>query len=176
MSISVHFLSHSSPSLQLPHSLFYIMSDASNPTDGIPKTISLAADAYSEKNSLTLEATLDAGTLLTFVGEYYEKKKKSDFTNDNALHSWEKSRKASGTLSFHEGAGLESGDTAVFKATKVKHSGVNNEDVTITFTGLRQVNEKPVSATFQGKGDIRANDTGSGNWKEIKIEPGPQQD
>lgn len=174
MSIELHFLSHSPPSLQLPNSLFYIMSDAGNPTDdgsGVPKIVSLAANAYSEKNSLTIEA----GTL-TFVGEYYEKKKKSDFTNDNALHSWEKSRKASGTLSFHEGAGLESGDTAVFKATKVKHSGVNNEDVTITFTGLRQVNEKPVSATFQGKGDIRANDTGSGNWKEIKIEPGPQQD
>lgn len=60
------------------------MSD-SNPTNdgGIvpPKTISVAADAYSEKNSLIVEA----GTL-KFVGEYYEKKKKTDFKNDKDLH------------------------------------------------------------------------------------------
>lgn len=84
MSIGFNFLSHSSPSLQLPNSLFYIISDASNPTDGgsgVPKIVSLVADAYSEKNNLTVEA----GTL-TFVGEYYEKKKKSDFTNNNDLY------------------------------------------------------------------------------------------
>jgi len=145
MSIELHFLSHSPPSLQLPNSLFYIMSDAGNPTDdgsGVPKIVSLAANAYSEKNSLTIEA----GTL-TFVGEYYEKKKKSDFTNNDDISriAWEKSREASGTLTFYEGAGFASGDDAVFKATKVKHSAVNNEDVTIIFTGFTQVNEQLVS-------------------------------
>ena len=58
------------------------------------------------------------------------------------------SREAGGTLTFTEGAGFESGDNAVFRASKIKHHGVNNEDaVTIIFTGFRKVNEHPVSAT-----------------------------
>lgn len=38
----------------------------------------------------------------------------------------------------------------MFKATKIKHRGVNNEDVTIVFTGLRKVNDEPISATVGG--------------------------
>lgn len=58
------------------------MSD-SNPIDvsPVPIVVSLAAVAYSEKNSLFVEAVT-----LAFAGEYYEKKKKTDFKNNNDLH------------------------------------------------------------------------------------------
>ena len=56
------------------------MSDPTDDGSAVPKNVmvSLAAVARSEKNSLTV-----ATETLNFAGEYYEKKKKTDFTNNN---------------------------------------------------------------------------------------------